>query len=440
MKKSPENELEFLRSIINILSSDSLNLSEKMDKSLRLILNRIQALKGSIMLYSKETGKFQIVAATNKKILNKEIPVNPESISGYVLTNGEPVFLKDIRKSKKFKSFAIGKNYDTPSLICVPLKMKGRILGVINVSDHQKNKAFTENDFAFLKDYASILSPLIENSRLFHILREEKERYKKLSEELEISKQELLMTYTERQQLVEMVVHDFKSPLSAIISNLDLLKYVGLNDQQKQIVDTALNGAKKLLDMINEFLQVAKVDQFQKHKIKFEPVSFLSVLDEVLEQIKPQADIKSIKIIQESHEDVLLWGTHSLFVHLIQNLISNAIKYTPENGLVKISWDVLDSKRIEDKFKKIAKICIQDTGPGIPDDCKKIIFNKFERLHKDKGVQGTGLGLFICKRIVSLLGGRIWIEDVKPQGSKFCFICYVYEGEYNGQAKTNLAG
>lgn len=74
------------------------------------------------------------------------------------------------------------------------------------------------------------------------------------------------MTYTERQELVQMVVHDFKSPLSAIISNLDLLKYIGLSDQQKPIVDTALNGAKKLLDMINEFLQIARVDQFQKEK------------------------------------------------------------------------------------------------------------------------------------------------------------------------------
>ncbi|WP_461834117.1 GAF domain-containing sensor histidine kinase [Desulfothermus sp.] len=429
MKKDTEKELGFLRSIINILSSDRLSLSQKMDKSLRVILRRIQALKGSIMLYSKEKNTFQIVAATNKKILDKEIPVNPDSISGYVFTTGEPVFFKDIRKSKKFKSFAIGKNYNTPSLICVPLKMERRILGVINVSDHKQNRSFMESDFAFLKDYASILSPLIENSCLFHKLKEEKEKYKKLSEELKISKEELLMTYTERQELVQMVVHDFKSPLSAIISNLDLLKYIGLNDQQKQIVDTALNGAKKLLDMINEFLQIAKVDQFQKDKIKFEPVSLLSVLNEVIEELKPQADIKSIKIIQQSQKDVMLWGTHSLFVHLIQNLISNAIKYTPENGLVKISWEVLKTQRAGDKFKKFAKICIEDTGPGIPDDLKKVVFNRFERLKRDKGVQGTGIGLFICKRIVNILEGRIWIEDAKPQGSRFCFSCYVCEEE-----------
>ncbi len=151
MKKDIEKELGFLRSIINILSSDKLSLNKKMDKSLRLILRKVRALKGSIMLYSQEKGTFQVMAATNKKILNNEIPVNPKSISGYVLSTGEPVFFKDIRKSKKFKSFAIGKNYDTPSLICMPLKSGKHILGVINISDHVEKRSFTENDFIFFK-------------------------------------------------------------------------------------------------------------------------------------------------------------------------------------------------------------------------------------------------------------------------------------------------
>ncbi len=424
MKKDLSMEFNFLRLLINILSSPELDLEKKMDRSLNLILEKVRARKGSIMILSEDRKKFQIVASTNKEILNREIPLNEKSISGYVVTTGEPVYLKDIKKSERFRNVAIGKNYDTPSLICMPLRVNTKVIGVINISDHIENISFTEDDFLSLKDYASILSPLLENTRLFQKLQEERERYKRISEELKISQEELLATYSERQELVQMVVHDFKSPLSAIISNLDLLKYIGLTDQQKEIVETALNGAKKLLEMINEFLQIARMDEFHEHKKEFREVSLLSVLNEVLEEFKPQAEVKHIEIMVENKDDIYIFGTPSIFHHLLQNLISNAVKYTPENGNIKICWEVFSSKRAGDKFKNIAKVCIEDNGPGVPDELKSQIFNRFRRLKRDKDIQGTGIGLFICKRIVNLLGGKIWVEDVEPTGSRFCFTCY----------------
>ena len=99
------------------------------------------------------------------------------------------------------------------------------------------------------------------------------------------------------------------------------------------------------------------------------------------------------------------------------------------------------AKRKEDRFNNFCKISIEDTGPGIPDEEKKTIFDKFKRLKRDQtnNPQGSGIGLFICKKIVNLLEGKIWIEDVHPTGTRFCVTCYVWEKNH-GQDKTCIGG
>ncbi len=436
MKDHFKEELYFLRSLIQNLTNFDTPLSEKMEKSLNLILNKIKATQGSIMLVDDKKNNFTVVASTNKKILNRKISVDPKSIAGHVLITGEPLYFKDVKKSPKFRCRAHLKNYCTPSFICMPLKTRKGIIGVINVSDHQDQKPFTNRHFEILKDYAYILSPLLENSCLLHKLEEEKKRNEKMLQELKISKEELMITYTERSELVQMVVHDFKSPLSAIISNLDVLLYMGLSEEHKSIVESALKGANKLLEMINEFLELARIDEFQSNNLTFRPTSLLPIIREVVEEFLPQAETKNISITYPSTEDINIWGHETLVRHLFQNLISNAVKYTPEGGTVNIYWKITPAKRAEDKFDKIAIICVEDTGCGIPDKYKETIFRRFSRLKRHSGIQGSGIGLFICRRIATLLGGKIWVEDRKGGGSIFCVSCYLWE-ENNARQRTD---
>jgi len=423
-------ELGFLRRIIYFLTDTKYSLSEKMQASLVLILEKIKARQGSIMLKTRKKNKAKIVASTNPKILNLEVDIDPETISGHVFTTGESVYFKDVKRSVRFKDKIRKGSYDTSSLMCVPLQGKWGVVGVINVSDHKEQNFFYQSDFNLLKDYASLLSPLIENSCLFHQLEEEKEKLESLSERLKLKQKELELTYTERSELVQMVVHDFKSPLAAIISNLDLLKYIGLSEEMKPVVETALKGAQELLTMIDEFLQVARLDDWKNKKVKLGPVALKPIVERIVEELSPLAREKEIKVSLLSQEDVLLFAEENLLQHLIQNLFSNALKYTPAQGEVKISWEVRQSRRKSDRFPFFLIFCVQDTGPGVPDELKQKIFDRFQRLQRDKKIEGTGIGLFICNRIVNILEGKIWVEDAKPRGSKFCFTCYV-TGEEN---------
>lgn len=420
-----QEELSFLRRIIYFLTDTKYSLSEKMQASLVLILERIKAKQGSIMLKTKNKNKAKIVASTNPKIVNLEVDIDPETISGYVFSTGESIYFKDVKRSVRFKDKIRKGNYQSSSLMCIPLVGKWGVVGVITASDHKEQSFFYQSDYNLLKDYASLLSPLIENSCLFHQLEQEKIKLEKISEELRLKQKELELTYTERSELVQMVVHDFKSPLSAVISNLDLLKYVGITEEMQPIVDTALKGAKDLLSMIDDFLQVARIDDWKNKKLSLGPVELKPIVLDLLESFKTIANEKQINLQLETEEDILVWGEEGILKHLIQNLLSNALKYTPRQGVVKVNWQVKKSRRKSDRFPYFLLFYVEDTGPGVPDELKQKIFDRFQRLKRDKQIEGTGVGLFICNRIVNILEGKIWVEDAKPKGSKFCFTCYV---------------
>ncbi|WP_456325611.1 ATP-binding protein [Desulfonauticus submarinus] len=425
-----KQELFFLKKIINILIDPEEELFPKMEKSLSLILQKVRAKQGSIMLVEDKKKQANIVAATNKKLIGLNVEIVPETISGYVFSTGEPVYFKDVTKSKRFKHVVRNRNYKTSSLICVPLKRKKTVIGVINASDPEKKEYFSEHDFGLLKDYASMLSPLVENSYLLAQLKQRQAKLEQVSRHLAIKQRELLLASRERSELVQMVVHDFKSPLSAVISNLDLLNYLGLGEEQKHIVDTALDGAKKLLEMINEFLQIARLDAWKETKTELGPMNFLPVVERVVEEFRPLAEEKNIELIVQSAPEVEVYAEENLMYHLLQNLLSNAIKYTPENGKVILGWKIRESRRKSDKFSKFIIFYVEDNGKGIPKGHKELIFRRFKRLKRDVKIQGTGIGLFICQRIVNMWNGKIWVEDVEPTGSRFCFTCYL-TGEKN---------
>jgi two-component system sensor histidine kinase KdpD len=219
--------------------------------------------------------------------------------------------------------------------------------------------------------------------------------------------------------------------LTAIISNLDLLRYVGLAEEQEPVVETALEGSQRLLRMINDFLEVARLDHFQNESGKLERINFLPIIENLVEEMAPVARKKKQTLELAKNEDVFVLGEYTLLHHLMQNLLTNAIKYTPESGVIRIDWHTKHSSRREDPASKMITFLVEDTGIGVPDDLKDSIFQKFSRgsSHSRHQGEGSGIGLFICQRIVTILNGKIWVEDVDPRGSRFCFTLFSQNGE-----------
>jgi two-component system sensor histidine kinase KdpD len=419
---------QFLRSMMAILASRSMTAAEKLHCGGMLIQTRIESRNASVMLYDELKKGLKVVAASRKEIVGLTQPLSPESISGYVCTHKVPLLIKDIDSDSRF--CCRNGSYKTKSLISVPLFAdQGQIIGVINVSDKEGNVPFTEEDLSALLEYAGWITPLIESLAMFEKLETEKVRYQELAQELEIKQKELIIASTERSELVQMVVHDFKSPLSAVISNMDLLSYLGPSESQKPIIETAFKGATKLLEMIDEFLHIARVDEYEEKGVVIRPVSFLPLVREQIEALMPLAREKSMTIENSCELDVEVLGDPMLLGHLVQNLISNAIKYTPAGGAIRIGMGTWESRRTGDPTHTVLKFWVEDNGEGIEDRYKESIFDKFVRTDKslESGIKGTGIGLFICRKIVTMFQGKIWVEDVVPHGSRFCVILFIPE-------------
>lgn len=419
---------QFLRSMMTILGSRCMTAAEKLHSGGMLIQTRIKSRNASVMLYDEEKQGLKVVAASRKEIVGLSQPLSPESISGYVCTHKMPLLIKDIDTDSRF--CCRNGSYKTKSLISVPLfSDQGQIIGVINVSDKEGGGPFTESDLSALLEYAGWITPLIESLAIFDKLETEKMRYQELAQELEIKQKELIIASTERSELVQMVVHDFKSPLSAVISNMDLLSYLGPSDSQRPIIETAFKGATKLLEMIDEFLHIARVDECEEKGVVIRPVSFLPLVRKQIEALMPLAREKNMSIENGCRLDVQVLGEPMLLGHLVQNLISNAIKYTPANGVIRIGMGTWESRRTGDPTHTVLKFWVEDNGDGVEDRYKESIFDKFVRTEKsvESGIKGTGIGLFICRKIATMFGGKIWVEDVIPHGSRFCVILFIPE-------------
>lgn len=423
--------------VMEIMFRYDLTFHEKLQAGLEIILPEVAAERGSLMLLTEDGLSLEVMAASKTKIIGMVQKISPDSVSGYVISSGKPLLVANINNDPRFPSR--NTSYKTCSLMSVPLISyhSSLVLGVLNISDKNDSGAFTQKELELLNSYAGWVSPLLENVRLLDQVSRDKERYRLLAQELEIKQKELLASTLERVELVQMVVHDFKSPLSAIISNLDLLQYMGVREDQRKILETGLAGASSLIGMIDEFLEMAQMDHWKKEDVVLVPLPLRELVAEEICVMHSLAVDKGISLDVEDARDVQILGDRIMVKHLVQNLLSNAIKYTPREGMVRVGWEVFSSKRAEDCTQTLVKVWVEDSGIGVAQEYREAIFEKFSRTARARssGVQGHGIGLFLCRKIIGLLGGKLWVEDAPSQGSRFCFTLFV-----SGEAEDDTCG
>ena len=227
-----------------------------------------------------------------------------------------------------------------------------------------------------------------------------------------------------------MLVHDLRSPLIGVKSVIELLQDSGkgavLNDDHFELLNSAHSSAKKLLELISDFLDLSK---YEAGTISFEasPVPVESFVDPVLHQMDIQFKQRNVKIIRE-----IPAGLPKVFVdamkteQVVMNLLSNALKFTKGGGTVTLeAFPVTEEVISGDGVKKkdFVQINIIDNGVGIPADEVSLLFERYKQVSSAKIVKqkGTGLGLVICKRIVEAQGGRIAAQSEAGKRTTFSF-------------------
>ena len=283
------------------------------------------------------------------------------------------------------------------SLLMLPMFYGGLLVGLLGFGSVSKERNWTEGDIQLLRLAGAIFINAIERCR-------QQQQLILRTQALESSNQEL-------QQFTHIVSHDLQEPLRAIGSYVELLEEEyreQLDAEAREYIDFIVGGAQRMKQLIQDLLVFSRVGRQPQ---KFSLVSCEEILQEV---------VANLRIAIAENEAAITWGSlpqvmadKSQLIQLLQNLIANSIKFrSQQSPQIHIS---ATTKRKEFIF------CLRDNGIGINPKHAERIFVIFQRLHTRRTYPGTGIGLAICKRIVELHQGKIWVESSPGEGAAFYF-------------------
>ncbi|MBF0530820.1 MAG: HAMP domain-containing histidine kinase [Deltaproteobacteria bacterium] len=231
-------------------------------------------------------------------------------------------------------------------------------------------------------------------------------------DELARTNDELIELQQLKEDLTNMVVHDLKGPLTEIQANLEMMRAEPLTEFMSELVESAETGSHDLVRMLTNLLDVSRLEE-NRMILELEPFDASGVIRRVLDRFKPLSNLKMVTISMELPEDLpQVVADRALFERILNNLVSNALDYTPEDGKIVV---MAEYQPIGFRFE------VKDTGCGIPKELHEKIFEKFSQGKRGRPKTGSGLGLTFCRMAIEAQGGHIRVESEPGQGSSFIF-------------------
>jgi signal transduction histidine kinase len=315
----------------------------------------------------------------------------------------------------------------------VPIKLDGKFVGTFTVYAGQRG-FFDDETLRLLDEVTSDISFAL------HTIAQEEQRtlaeaqIRRLNEELEkrvlertaqlgeanrqlaSQNDELARASRMKSEFLARMSHEFRTPLNSIIGFSDLLAEQGegpLAEAYADYVSHVSDGAHHLLALVNDVLDLSRIEA-GRIDLRHEEFAPAEAISEVLAVTGTLAEAKQIELRSHVSPGLMAYGDRTRFKQILYNLVSNAVKFTPAIGSVQVN--------AEPDYGEI-RFGVSDTGIGIPPDQQNVIFDEFTQVAPvSSGLkEGAGLGLAISKRIVELHGGRIWVESVVGEGSRFFF-------------------
>lgn len=260
-----------------------------------------------------------------------------------------------------------------------------------------------------IKNYSAELEQQVKNRTL--ILEEAIHELEKTKEDLNISLEKEKELNELKTRFVSMASHEFRTPLATILSSLSLVsKYVDLNDKEKQTkhIEKIKYSITHMTDILNDVLSVSKLEE-GKISISPENIDIKDFTANVVSELQSVA--KENQKIKYTHSgETIAYIDKKILRNILFNLISNAIKFSPENKPIEVSTTIANEQ---------LEISIKDNGIGISEEDQKHLFDRFFRGQNASNIQGTGLGLNIVAKYVDILGGKLDFKSKLEEGTTF---------------------
>lgn len=240
--------------------------------------------------------------------------------------------------------------------------------------------------------------------------------------------EELSTLNREKTRLISIIAHDLNSPLNALKGLLNIFENDLVSEEElKKLVPEVTKDVNYIANLFNNLLVWAR-SQMEGTVLHPKEINLRAITEETVQVLNSQARKKHIDLQNQIPTSVQAYADEEMIKLVIRNLISNAIKFTPENGKITVRANATDTT---------VTVAVQDTGKGIPEEHKQKLFNnELFTLRGTHNEKGSGLGLILCKDFVEQNGGKIWVETQPGQGSTFLFTLPLFVSEQTATKAT----
>jgi GAF domain-containing protein/anti-sigma regulatory factor (Ser/Thr protein kinase) len=372
---------------------------------------------GAIYEYDEDLEEFHLRGSHQiEKEFVETLRENPIRLGagplGRAASTREPVEVSDILDEREFSATrlrSVLRDLGYRSLLSVPLLREGRILGGLTIYRRTPG-SFPPEVVNLLQTFATQSVLAIQNARLFR--------------EIEDKSRQIEAANRHKSEFLANMSHELRTPLNAIIGFSEVLgerMFGELNEKQAEYTDDILSSGRHLLSLINEILDLSKVEA-GRMELEVATFDLPLAIDNARTFVRERATKHGITLevdIDKRLGDYT--GDERKIKQILLNLLSNAVKFTPVGGRIGI-----DARQIDGAVE----ISVSDTGIGIAPEDQPRIFEEFRQVGSDYAhkTEGTGLGLTLAKKFVELHGGKIWVESEVGKGSTFTFTLPISAG------------
>ncbi len=393
--------LERMVRVSRMLSS-TLDLEPLLQRIINTATDLVGTEAASILLEDERTGGLYFAAATGterEELQRIQVPIEG-SIAGTIFRTGQPLIIQDVhRDPRHYRGVDQSTRFETRAILGVPMRFKGRCIGVLEAVNKLGNAPFTQDDVHILSTLASQAAVAIENARLVGALQEANARLAELDRL--------------KSDFISIASHELRTPLSLILGYATFLKEQSAGAFQEQL-EMVLKGALQLQGLIEAMVNLRYLEAGVA-RLELSDVVLQELVEEVCAEWRPMAEAQGLHLRQRvPHKPVRVRADRAKIALVLSNLLNNAIKFTPPGGRIEVT--------IRPQTGMVA-LSVADTGIGIPQNELDRIFDRFYQVesHLTRHHGGMGLGLSIAKGLVELHQGRIWAESVEGRGSRFTF-------------------
>ncbi len=368
-----------------------------------------------------------------QSLMNVKIPVNGKgTICGGLLTEDKALAIDTVDPTQ-WNITKVVKNLELKSMLLIRTSYKGKINGVIALHKCAEYHVWTDDEISMLQSVAIQVGIALAQAELLEQEKRQKQLLFSQNIELENAKLSAEKANLAKSEFLSMMSHEMRTPMNGIIGMSNLLMDTELTEEQKDYTENIQTSSNNLLYIINDILDLTKIES-SKMELEEKAFNLKDCVEEVMNFFKFKVQEKNINLIYTINSEIpdIFMGDVTRLKQVLMNLVCNGIKFT-NSGSVSMTINVMKISNNQEESYEI-RFSIRDTGIGIKPEQMCRLFKPFSQ--GDSSINrcygGTGLGLVICKNLVEMMGGKIWVESGGIIGGNYPQSAIIQNQDYVG--------